>query len=60
AGEFGVFIVKMNKVNTPTGSENLDIARPRLAGPIKQKVDFQVYDALKDRSEIKDNRVNFF
>ena len=60
AGEFGVFIVKVNKINTPTGTENLEIARPRLAGPIKQKVDFQVYDALKDRSEIKDNRVNFF
>jgi len=60
-GKGGVFIVKLNTLNKIAPPENLDNIKSRLAKRFKQRLDRGVvYNAIKDKADIVDNRIKFY
>lgn len=60
-GNSGVFVIKVSSY-APAGQPPLDYAQQRAAfeQSAKQEADNKLFEALKKKSEIKDNRANFF
>ena len=58
-GDNGIYVLKVTAVSD---KENKDIQpeKTRLANSIMQRVDYEVYNALKENSNISDNRSKFY
>lgn len=59
-GNRGVYVVKVKNVTTP--AENVDYTKERsfLSTSISSRVRYEVYNAIKEASDINDNRSTFY
>lgn len=59
-GKNGVFVIQVKNIQQP--AEGLSIANDRnyLTRSYRSRVGYQVYEAIKEASEIVDNRANFY
>lgn len=58
-GENGVYVLKVTSTNIPEEID-LEMERNRLENSKKARVNFEVFEALKEEADIKDNRHKFF
>lgn len=58
-GENGVYLIKVTSVSIPE-EKDVDMAKTRLENSQHSRVSFDVFEALKEEANIKDNRHNFF
>lgn len=58
-GDNGVFVININNVVKPDELD-IDAARFRLSYGIESRVQFEGYQAIQDKAEIKDKRNKFF
>ena len=58
-GENGVYIVKITSTNELV-NDNVDPEKARLSSAIIQRVDFEVYNALKENANVSDSRSKFY
>lgn len=59
-GQSGVFVVEPTQVNPTTTPENLEEAKSQLAGVRAGPVESSIYEAIRDKAEIEDNRHRYF
>jgi peptidyl-prolyl cis-trans isomerase D len=59
-GERGVYVVMIETVNEPVPLPNYTDSKAQLANTIKQRVDGEAMEALKETYKVEDNRVKFF
>jgi peptidyl-prolyl cis-trans isomerase D len=59
-GQSGVFVVEPTQINRATVSENLAETKTQLAGTRAGRVEGSIYEAIRDKAEIEDNRHRFF
>lgn len=59
-GENGVYMIKLEDMKEPTPStDNYKQNKDMLYNQMKQRADYELFNALKDKIEIKDNRAKF-
>jgi peptidyl-prolyl cis-trans isomerase D len=58
-GDLGVYVLKLNKISEPPAEKNYDEARKQLASGVKNRVDYEMFEALKANTDIVDNRAKF-
>ncbi|HDZ41341.1 MAG TPA: hypothetical protein ENH59_06655 [Bacteroidetes bacterium] len=59
-GNNGIFIVYVNNVNSNEEGQNIDFIRNRLISAFEARASFEVYEALKEGSDIVDRRYKFY
>ncbi len=58
-GENGVYVLKVTSVHIPD-ERDIDAERRNLSGAKRARVNFDAFEALKEESNVKDNRHKFF
>lgn len=59
-GEMGVYVIKVDEVVEPAASaDNFKTNRDQLTQQTKQRADYELFEALKDKADVKDNRAKF-
>ncbi len=58
-GENGVYVLKVTSVTMPE-EKDLEQEKTRLENSKRMRVDFDAFEALKERANVKDNRHKFF
>lgn len=58
-GEFGVYLVKVDGL-TKTETQDVSFNKKSLARAYASRVDYQAFNVLKEKANIKDNRSKFF
>ena len=53
-------MLKVDKVLTAPSKEDFSSERQALMSQYKSRMNFQIYQALEELSEIKDNRAKFY
>ena len=59
-GENGVFIIAVNSVVENPAAQDKDMLKTRLTSNIQVRAIYESFEALKNRSEIKDMRYKFY
>jgi peptidyl-prolyl cis-trans isomerase D len=59
-GENGVFIVAVDKINEPAATKDYSSNQKQLADQRKQRSDYEVFNALKEKAKVEDNRGKFY
>ena len=59
-GKSAVYMLKVDKVLTAPSKEDFSSERQALMSQYKSRMNFQIYQALEELSEIKDNRAKFY
>lgn len=59
-GENGVYVVQVSEIINPEDRENYQAEKMRLANAYSSRANYEAYEALKDNTEIKDFRANFY
>jgi peptidyl-prolyl cis-trans isomerase D len=58
-GENGVYVLEVTSVSLPEESD-LEMERARLGSSKRARVNFEAFEALREKANIKDNRYKFF
>ncbi len=56
----GVYVVTANDFKEAVAPENYEDLKKQLEAQIQPRVNFEVYNALKEKTEIEDNRAKFY
>ncbi|MDT8400050.1 MAG: peptidylprolyl isomerase [Bacteroidales bacterium] len=59
-GNNGIFIIYVNNVNSNEEGQNIDFIRNRLISTFEARASFEVFEALKEASDIVDRRYKFY
>lgn len=59
-GNNGIFIISVNNVNSDGQYQDADLIRNRLAATYEARASFEVFEALKEESDIVDKRYKFY
>lgn len=59
-GESGLFVLRVDEIIEPGETENLVAFKKQIETPITSRVDFSVFEALKNGADIEDNRYKFY
>ena len=59
-GESGVYVVVVDAVTEAPEVTDFTASKKTLSQQLSTRVDYEVYDALKENADIKDNRVKFY
>ncbi|WP_369806223.1 SurA N-terminal domain-containing protein [Desertivirga arenae] len=59
-GEQGVYVVVVNSFSNPAPLTNTVNQKQQIAQSVKQRAQGQVFEVLRDKAEIKDNRIRFY
>ena len=59
-GLSGVYVVYVDNVVEAPEVTDFAPAKKQLAQTLSSRADYEVYEALKDKAEVKDNRVKFY
>jgi len=59
-GSQGVFVIVVEEFSEPKEADNFTNQRNFLANSMKSRASREVYNALKDNSDIEDNRIMFY
>jgi peptidyl-prolyl cis-trans isomerase D len=59
-GENGVYIVRVDNIVPADENANTEILRDQIKRSLSSRVDYEVFEALKDKGGVEDNRHKFF
>jgi peptidyl-prolyl cis-trans isomerase D len=59
-GKNGVFVIQVKNIQQPSAELNISNEKSYLTRGYRSRVGYQVYEAIKEASEIQDNRANFY
>jgi peptidyl-prolyl cis-trans isomerase D len=59
-GDNGVFIILVDKVTEPAATKDYSANQKQLADQRKQRSDYEVFNALKEKAKVEDNRGKFY
>ncbi|MEI6764191.1 MAG: peptidylprolyl isomerase [Bacteroidota bacterium] len=59
-GTAGVFVINLDQVIEPPAAQNYNGIKVQMASYFKSRVSQEVYNAIKDKSEIEDNRIFYY
>jgi peptidyl-prolyl cis-trans isomerase D len=59
-GESGVYIMQVDEVKTAPATTDYKNQINTLAQQFKSRAEYEVFEALKEKSDIKDNRIKFY
>lgn len=59
-GENGVYVAQIWETTSPTFPSDWKDATDQLSNSLKSRVDYEAFEALKEKADIKDNRANFY
>jgi len=60
AGEQGVYVVVVNIFSNPAPLTNTVNQKQQISQSVKQRAQGQVFEVLREKAEIKDNRIRFY
>jgi len=56
----GVFVVSVDKFNEPAEQKDFSIQQKQVADQHKQRSEYEVFNALKEKANVEDNRGKFY
>jgi len=59
-GENAVFVVVVDKINEPAAIKDYTTNQKQIADQRKQRSDYEVFNALKEKAKVEDNRGKFY
>ncbi len=59
-GKSGVYVIQVKNIQKPAENINISNDRNYLTRSYRSRVGYQVYEAIKEASDITDNRANFY
>lgn len=59
-GTSGVYVVEVTNVTEAPEKDNYNVSRTTLANKITSGLDFGVYNALREKAQVEDNRYKFY
>jgi peptidyl-prolyl cis-trans isomerase D len=59
-GENGVYVAQIWETTSPTFPSDWKDATDQLSNSLKSRVDYEAFEALKEKADVKDNRANFY
>jgi peptidyl-prolyl cis-trans isomerase D len=59
-GDVGVFVVQVNEIVQAPAAKDYKANQTQVQGAIKQRVDYELFEALKDKADVQDNRARFY
>jgi len=59
-GDAAVFIVSVDKFNEPVATKDYSATQKQIADQRKQRSDYEVFNALKEKANVEDNRGKFY
>lgn len=59
-GENGVYVIELYDIQEPTELKDYKAITDQIANQMKQRVDYEVFEALKQNSSVEDNRASFY
>jgi peptidyl-prolyl cis-trans isomerase D len=59
-GASGVFVVAVDNVTEAPETNDYSVSRTTLDGKMKSAIDFGVYNALREKADVNDNRYKFY
>lgn len=60
AGEFGAYVFIVKSITDAPAQQNYTDMKNQLQSKLTQSIDYEVYNALKDKANVFDNRSNFY
>jgi peptidyl-prolyl cis-trans isomerase D len=59
-GDNGVYVILVTKVNDVKSPADMKVFKDELINPLKSRSEFEAFNALKEISDVKDNRFRFY
>lgn len=59
-GELGVYVIQVDNINVPPAPADLSQSSMQTATSLRSRVDYEMFEALKDKANVIDNRGKFF
>ncbi|MBL0047960.1 MAG: SurA N-terminal domain-containing protein [Bacteroidetes bacterium] len=59
-GDAGVFVVQVTEITPPAATKDYKANQTQVQGALKQRVDYELFEALKDKADVQDNRAKFY
>lgn len=59
-GELGVYVVQVESFNTPAAPADLSASKNQLVNSMRSRVDYEMFEALKEKAEVEDYRGKFY
>lgn len=59
-GDNGVYVLMVTKVNDVKAPADMKVFKDELINPLKSRSEFEAFNALKEISDVKDNRFRFY
>jgi peptidyl-prolyl cis-trans isomerase D len=59
-GNTGVFVVQVDAFTEPVLPKEFGSEKTQIMGSLKQRTNYEVFNVLKEKAEVKDNRIRFY
>lgn len=59
-GDNGVYVILVTKINDVKAPTDMKVFKDELINPLKSRSEFEAFNAMKELSEVKDNRYRFY
>ena len=59
-GDAGVFVVQITSITEPAATKDYKTNQTQKQQALKQRVDYELFEALKDKANVEDNRAKFY
>lgn len=59
-GDAGVFVVQVTEITPPAATKDYKANQTQVQGALKQRVDYELFEALKEKADVQDNRAKFY
>ncbi len=59
-GDVGVFVVQVSEITAPPAAKDYLANQTQVQTSIKQRVDYELFEALKEKADVQDNRAKFY
>ncbi len=59
-GDVGVFVVQVNEIIAAPAAKEYKANQTQVQTALKQRVDYELFEALKDKADVQDNRAKFY
>jgi peptidyl-prolyl cis-trans isomerase D len=59
-GDNGVYVILVTKINDVRAPTDMKVFKDELINPLKSRSEFEAFNAMKELSEVKDNRYRFY
>ena len=59
-GDAGVFVVQVAEITAPAAAKDYKTNQTQVQTALKQRVDYELFEALKEKANVQDNRAKFY